>query len=169
MSKYVGALVALAVVVGLAATGAGGAAQGQSNDAFAASYANLHVRSVSATTLRTSCYRPEVYYDGRLPDDAGYRNGGSSACPAVAPTSAPFTGEDQGPYKTQDVVNPSLLVKDHSESDIRVDPSNPSHLIGQSKWFVNGQGYNHLLGFYESWDAGKTWSVQGHVPDLRQG
>src|SRR5437868_14045127 len=37
MSKYVGALVALAVVVGLAATGAGGAAQGQSNDAFAAS------------------------------------------------------------------------------------------------------------------------------------
>ena len=70
MSKYVGALVALAVVVGLAATGAGGAAQGQSNDAFAASYANLHVRSVSATTLRTSCYRPEVYYDGRLPDDA---------------------------------------------------------------------------------------------------
>ena len=65
MSKYVGALVALAFVVGLAATGAGGAAQGQSNDAFAASYASQHVTSVAATTQRTSCYRPEVFYDGR--------------------------------------------------------------------------------------------------------
>src|SRR5207253_10846977 len=67
----------------------------------------------------------------------------------ISPTSAPFTGEDQGPYKTQDVVNPSLLVKDHSESDIRVDPKDPNHLIGQSKWIVNAEGYNHLLGFYE--------------------
>src|SRR5947207_1929813 len=164
MSKYVGALVALAFVVGLAATGAGGAAQGQSNDAFAASYASQHVTSVAATTQRTSCYRPELSYDGRLPDEAGYRNGGSSACPAVAPTSAPFTGEDQGPYETQDVVNPSLLVKDHSESDIRVDPKDPNHLIGQSKWIVNAEGYNHLLGFYESFDGGQTWPVQGHVP-----
>ena len=29
---------------------------------------------------------------------------------------------------------------------------------------VNGEGYNHLLGFYESFDGGKTWPVQGHVP-----
>jgi hypothetical protein len=45
-----------------------------------------------------------------------------------------------------------------------VDPSNPNHLIGQTKWFVSAEGYNHLLGFYESFDGGKTWSVQGHVP-----
>ncbi len=38
------------------------------------------------------------------------------------------------------------------------------HLIGQSKWFVSAEGYNHLLGFYESWDGGATWPVQGHVP-----
>jgi len=29
---------------------------------------------------------------------------------------------------------------------------------------VNAQGYNHLLGFYESWDGGTNWTVQGHVP-----
>jgi hypothetical protein len=55
-------------------------------------------------------------------------------------------------------------VNDHSESDLRVDPTNPNHLIGQSKWFVSAEGYNHLLGFYESFDRGKSWSVQGHVP-----
>jgi hypothetical protein len=37
-------------------------------------------------------------------------------------------------------------------------------VIGQSKWFVNAEGYNHLLGFYESFDGGRTWAVQGHVP-----
>ena len=57
-----------------------------------------------------------------------------------------------------------MLVKDKSESDIRVDPTNPSHLIGSSKWFVSAEGYNHLLGFYESFDGGKTWSVSGHIP-----
>jgi hypothetical protein len=80
------------------------------------------------------------------------------------------TGEDLGPYPTQTGSNPGnpaatpMLVKDHSESDIRVDPTNSSHLIGQSKWFVSAEGYNHLLGFYESWDGGKSWPVQGHVP-----
>jgi hypothetical protein len=56
------------------------------------------------------------------------------------------------------------LVKDHSESDVRVDPTNPQHIIGTSKWFVSAEGYNHLMGFYESFDGGKTWPVQGHVP-----
>src|SRR5438105_13704372 len=74
------------------------------------------------------------------------------------------TGEDLGPYPTQDVSNPPMRVKDHSESDIRVDPINSNHLIGQSKWVVNAEGYNHLLGFYESFDGGQTWPVQGHVP-----
>src|SRR5260370_26593528 len=56
-----------------------------------------------------------------------------------------------------------MLVKDYSESDIRVDPTNPKPLIGSSKWFVSAEGYNHLLGFYESFDGGKTWPVQGHI------
>src|SRR5207244_1360589 len=57
-----------------------------------------------------------------------------------------------------------MLVKDHSESDLRVDPTNPKHLIGASKWFVSAEGYNHLLGFYESFNGGGSWTVQGHIP-----
>jgi hypothetical protein len=29
---------------------------------------------------------------------------------------------------------------------------------------VSAEGYNHLLGFYESFDGGKTWPTQGHIP-----
>lgn len=154
------AIVPLAVVP--AASGTGAPPQGfQSDAAFAASYAAAGVTSVSATTQRTSCYRPELAYFASLSALDGYVNGGGSLCPGFN------TGEDQGPYATQDAAgaaNPSMLVKDHSESDIRVDPTNPLHVIGQSKWFVNAEGYNHLLGFYESFDGGQTWPAQGHVP-----
>jgi hypothetical protein len=131
----------------------------QSDAAFAASAAGKGVTNVSATTQRVSCYAPEtLYLDGLTPAD-GYLDGGGSACGGAA-----TTGEDLGPYATQDVTNPALRVKDHSESDLRIDPNNPGHMVGQSKWFVNGEGYNHLLGFYESFDGGATWPVQGHVP-----
>jgi hypothetical protein len=131
----------------------------QSDSSFIGSYAGKAVGSVEATTQRVSCYAPEVpYFDG-LPALEGYPGGGGTLCNGAA-----TTGEDLGPYATQDRVNPAMLVKDHSESDIRVDPLNSSHLIGQSKWVVNAEGYNHLLGFYESWDGGKTWPIQGHVP-----
>src|SRR6266705_3540354 len=88
----------------------------------------------------------------------GYPGGGQTACPGAT------TGEQTSGFATQDVSTAPVLVKDKSESDIRVDPTNPQHLIGQSKWFVSAEGYNHLLGFYESWDGGATWPVQGHVP-----
>ena len=131
----------------------------QSDAAFAASAAAKGVVNVSATTQRVSCYAPEtLYLDALLPTD-GYPDGGGSPCAGAA-----TTGEDLGPYPTQDVANPALRVKDHSESDLRIDPTNLSHLIGQSKWAVNAEGYNHLLGFYESFDGGATWPVQGHVP-----
>src|SRR4051812_25863720 len=155
---------ALFLVGGVAApSGALGAApppQGfQSDAAFEGSFAAQGVGNVSATTQRVSCYAPEtLYLDALLPTD-GYLDGGGSPCAGAA-----TTGEDLGPYTTQDVANPALRVKDHSESDLRIDPTNPSHLIGQSKWAVNAEGYNHLLGFYESFDGGATWPVQGHVP-----
>ncbi|HEY2220006.1 MAG TPA: sialidase family protein [Gaiellaceae bacterium] len=164
MRAYVGALAALAVlfVLGPAATGASGPPQGtQTNGAFAASYAAANVASTSVTTQKTSCYRPQVFYDGALPPEAGYPGGGSSPCPGAT------TGEQTTNFDTQDAAaasNPVSVVKDHSESDIRVDPTDSRHLIGQSKWFVNAEGYNHLLGFYESRDGGSTWDVQGHVP-----
>src|SRR5213082_2121386 len=147
--------------------GVGTVPQGTQLDAaYAQSVQGFGVSNVDATTQRVSCYRPEVdasaFNDG--PND-GYT--GVSACPGAT------TGEDTGaagPYPTQAGSNPGYpaaapqLVKDHSESDIRVDPTNPLHLIGSVKWFVSAEGYNHLLGFYESFDGGKTWPVQGHVP-----
>lgn len=168
----------LAVPATLAATPASSAAsagpgvgvvpQGLQTDAsYAASFAAAKVTNVDVTSGQVSCYRPEDPYlvsDG--PND-GYT--GMSPCPASGATTGENTGAS-GPYPTQAGSNPGfpatgpMLVKDHSESDIRVDPTNPKHLIGSSKWFVSAEGYNHLLGFYESFDGGRTWSVSGHIP-----
>jgi len=156
-----GALLALCFGVGLAATGAHAAAlpQGtQSDAAFARSYAAQHVMSVAATTQRTSCYAPEILVLTGLAPHQGFPGGGGTPCPGAT------TGESLGPYATQDVQPPPLLVKDHSESDLHVDPTNPRHLIGVSKWFVNAEAYNHLTGFFESFDGGATWPQQGHIP-----
>jgi hypothetical protein len=131
----------------------------QSDQAFAASYVARGVTSVPATTQRVSCYATQVFYQGSLAPSQGYPDGGSTLCAGAA-----TTGEDIGPYPTQDVSNPPLRVKDFSESDIRVDPTNPRHLIGVSKWIVNAEGYNHLNGFFESFDGGLTWPQQGHIP-----
>jgi len=129
----------------------------QTDAAFADSFRLSHVTNVFATTQKTSCYTPEVPYAGNLGPTNGYT--GETPCNGSA-----NTGEDLGPYRTQNVRNSPLLVNNHSESDLRVDPTNPNHLIGQTKWFVSAEGYNHLVGFYESFDGGKSWSVQGHVP-----
>ena len=136
----------------------------QSDAAYASSYARAKVTNVVATTQQVSCYRPEVPFFTTGTTD-GYT--GMTPCPGAT------TGEDTGaagPYSTQvgsaagyPAAGP-MLVNDHSESDLRVDPRNPSHLIASSKWFASAEGYNHTLGFYESWDGGKSWPVQGHIP-----
>jgi hypothetical protein len=92
----------------------------QSDAAFAASAATTGVVNVSATTQRVSCYAPETLYLDALSPADGYLDGGGSVCAGAA-----TTGEDLGPYPTQDVANPALRVKDHSESDLRIDPTNP--------------------------------------------
>ena len=135
----------------------------QSDAAYASSGAAAGVTNVFATTQRVSCYTAEVPYFVDNGPAEGYS--GMSPCGGAA-----TTGEDLGPYPTQAGSNPGfvtttpMLVKNHSESDIRVDPTNPNHLIGSAKWAVSAEGYNHLLGFYESFDGGRTWPVQGHVP-----
>jgi hypothetical protein len=131
----------------------------QSDATFAASYAQRGVTSVAATTQRVSCYAPQVYYNGRLEPAQGYPDGGSTLC-----NSAATTGENIGPFSIQDVSNPPLRAKDFSESDLHVDPTNAQHLIGISKWIVNSEGYNHLTGFFESFDGGATWPQLGHIP-----
>jgi hypothetical protein len=160
MNRFATAVALLAAAAALATSAAAAPAlQGlQSNADFAASYATNGVVNVSATTQQVSCYAPEVPYLTALTAADGYPGGGETPCPGAT------TGEQTSGFATQDVSNPPLLVKDHSESDIRVDPNNAQHLIGQSKWFVSAEGYNHLNGFYESWDGGTTWPVQGHVP-----
>jgi hypothetical protein len=155
----IGIVAALCFGVCTAAANAAAPPQGyQSDAAFAASYATHHVTSVEATAQKVSCYTPEVLYTGALSPAVGFTDPGASACPGAT------TGEDVGPYAQQDVRNAPLRVKDHSESDLHVDPANPRHLIGVSKWFVNAEGYNHLTGFYESFDSGATWPEQGHIP-----
>jgi hypothetical protein len=155
----VGALAALCLGVCVPAAHAAAPPQGtQPNSAFARSYVSQHVTSVAATTQRVSCYAPEVLVLTGLAPEQGFPGGGGTACPGAT------TGEALGPFATQDVKAPPLLVKDHSESDIHVDPTNGRHLIGVSKWFVNAEGYNHLAGFFESFDGGATWPQQGHIP-----
>src|SRR5690348_12778947 len=161
MNRVVGTIAALGAALAVATTADAGPAppQGfQSDSAFAASYGANGVVNVSATTQRVSCYAPEVPYTTALSAADGYPGGGETLCPGAT------TGEQISGFATQDVANAPVLVKDKSESDIRVDPFNSRHLIGLSKWFVSAEGYNHQLGFYESWDGGQTWPVQGHVP-----
>src|SRR6266446_78174 len=144
--------------------GVGNISQGtQTDDSFRNSYAANHVTNVFATTQRVSCYTPEVPYT--VSDGPVDWYSGETPCNGAA-----TTGEDQGPYVTQQGSNAGfpatapVLVNNHSESDIQVDPTNPRHVIGSTKWFASAEGYNHILGFYESLDGGKTWPVQGHIP-----
>src|SRR6478609_8380211 len=135
------ALIAACAVVG-APTAAAAPRQGfQSNASFAASYAQRGVTAVAATAQRVSCYAPEVFYLASLTPSQGYPDGGTTLCNGAA-----TTGEDIGPYPLQDVKNPPARAKDFSESDLHVDPTNPRHLIGVTKWIVNAEGYNHLAG-----------------------
>jgi hypothetical protein len=143
--------------------GVGNVPQGlQSDSAYAASFKSHAVTNVFVTSQKVSCYTPEVPSPFNNGPNDGYT--GEVACPGAT------TGEDIGPYASQATsragfpATTPMLVTDHSESDIRVDPTNPNHVIGSSKWFTGAEGYNHLLGFYESWDGGITWPTMGHVP-----
>ncbi len=162
-------LVALAIpavlVASFSITPASSAGAATPNDAaYAQSFLTSGVTNVFATTQRISCYRPEVPFAANAGPNDGFS--GETACPGAT------TGEDVGTtaYPTQAGSNPGFatgpsdLVKNHSESDIRVDPTNSNHLIGSVKWFASSEGYNHVLGFYESFDGGATWPMQGHIP-----
>ena len=145
--------------------GIGNVPQGtQSDQAYSDSFAKNAVTTVFVTSQQVSCFRPEVPFAVSNGPNDGYT--GEVSCPGAT------TGEDTGsaPYLSQagsefpyPAAEPKLAT-DHSESDIRVDPTNPNHLIGSSKWFASPEGYNHVLGFYESFDGGKTWPTMGHVP-----
>ena len=145
--------------------GIGNVPQGlQTDRSYAGSYKTHSVTNLFVTSQKISCYRPEV----RSP----FNNGPNDGYTGEVPCPVANTGEDTGSkiYPSQrgsETPYPAptpMLVTDHSESDIRVDPTNPNHLIGSTKWFTGAEGYNHLVGFYESFDRGRTWPVMGHVP-----
>jgi len=129
--------------------GIGNVPQGtQSDQAYRDSFAASGVTNVFVTSQQVSCYRPEVPFLVNNGPNDGYT--GEVTCPGA--TTHEDTG-GAGPYPTQVGSQPPYpaaepkLVTDRSESDIRVDPLDPNHLIGSSKWFASPEGYNHLLGF----------------------
>src|SRR3989442_10970250 len=157
--------VVIALAVMPVPAGAGTNRPGVPSDTdYAASYARANVSHIAVTSQQVSCYRPEVPFFTKGTTD-GYT--GMTPCPRA--TTGEDTGE-AGPYPNQvgsangyPAAGP-MLVTDHSESDLRVDPNHPNHVIASSKWFASAEGYNHVLGFYESFDGGKSWPVQGHIP-----
>jgi hypothetical protein len=48
----------------------------------------------------------------------------------------------------------------HSESHLVVNPNNPLHLVGGSKFFTDPQNYVFKNGSYTSFDGGQTWLQQ---------
>src|SRR2546425_12159341 len=158
-------LVSLAVplVFAFASSGGGSASAGldpgvgvvpqgpQSDAAYARSVKLNRITNVFATTQQTSCYTPEVPYTASAGPNDGYT--GETAC-----NGAVTTGENVGPYPQQAGSNPGFatgpadLVKNHSESDIRDDPTNANHLIGSVKCFASAECSNHVLRFYDSFD-----------------
>ena len=53
----------------------------------------------------------------------------------------------------------SREVTDFSEVILSVDPTNPAHLIGGSKFFYDSANYRFHVGTFESADGGRTWDV----------
>ena len=45
-----------------------------------------------------------------------------------------------------------------SESELEVNPLNPSNFVGASKRFTNPQTYAFTMAAYSTFDAGETWT-----------
>lgn len=52
----------------------------------------------------------------------------------------------------------SHLVTDFSEVMLSIDPTDPDHLLGCSKFFFDPAHYKHYTGVFESYDGGHNWS-----------
>ncbi len=52
----------------------------------------------------------------------------------------------------------NLFINDFSECMVVLDPTNPNHLLGSSKFFYNPQGYDFYTGVFESYNGGHTWT-----------
>ena len=56
----------------------------------------------------------------------------------------------------------------HSEPTIAMDPLDHDHLMAGSKMYENNAKYLFKTGTYESFDGGRSWQDQGHLPGYCQ-
>jgi hypothetical protein len=52
----------------------------------------------------------------------------------------------------------SRSVTDFSEVMLAIDPTDPAHLLGASKFFFDPAAYKHYSGVFKSYDAGLSWT-----------
>ena len=51
----------------------------------------------------------------------------------------------------------NLYINDFSECMVYLDPTDPDHLLGSSKFFYYPEDYDFYTGVFESYDGGHTW------------
>ena len=56
------------------------------------------------------------------------------------------------------ITGASHFVNDFSEVMVALDPTDPNHLLGCSKFFYNPAAYDFYTGVFESYDGGLTWT-----------
>ncbi len=56
------------------------------------------------------------------------------------------------------ITGASHFVNDFSEVMVSIDPTDPNHLLGCSKFFYQPENYLFYTGVFESYDGGYTWS-----------
>ena len=56
------------------------------------------------------------------------------------------------------ITGASHYINDFSEVMVALDPTDPDHLLGCSKFFYNPAAYDFYTGVFESYDGGLTWT-----------
>jgi hypothetical protein len=74
-----------------------------------------------------------------------------------------FTDQVRPPHNVQvsrsgRTTGASHRVTDFSEVALAIDPTDPEHLLGCSKFFYKPESYGFYTGVFESFDGGLTWS-----------
>jgi len=85
-----------------------------------------------------------------------------SAVSALAQTNSGVFSPQAVPLNVQVshngvITGASHLVTDFSEVMLAIDPTDPDHLLGSSKFFFDPINYRHYTGVFESYDGGHTW------------
>ena len=85
-----------------------------------------------------------------------------SAVSALAQTNSGVFSPQAVPLNVQVshngvITGASHLVTDFSEVMLAIDPTDPYHLLGSSKFFFDPINYRHYTGVFESYDGGHTW------------